>query len=130
MLLTLTVTPAHGPRITGGQPRYQIGDTVRVNCTSSPSKPACHLSWLINGEPAQKQHLKQYDKIVVNRDGLEMSRLGLEFRVRGFHFKHGDMKLKVSACHGLWKCQLTIITLFISVWPRSARSTGRAMRRV
>lgn len=95
--MIVVVTPAHGPRITGGQPRYQIGDTVRVNCTSSPSKPACHLSWLINGEPAQKQHLKQYDKVVVNRDGLEMSRLGLEFRVRGYHFKHGDMKLKCVA---------------------------------
>ncbi|ALC40072.1 beat-IIIa, partial [Drosophila busckii] len=95
--MTVVVTPNHGPKITGGQPRYQIGDTVRVNCTSSPSKPACHLSWLINGEPAQKQHLKQYDKIVVNRDGLEMARLGLEFRVRGYHFKHGDMKLKCVA---------------------------------
>lgn len=40
-------------------------------------------------------HLRHFDKIVVNRDGLEMSRLGLEFRVRGYHFKHGDMKLKV-----------------------------------
>lgn len=89
------MTPNHGPKITGGQPRYQIGDTVRVNCTSSPSKPACQLNWFINGEPVQKMHLRHFDKIVVNRDGLEMSRLGLEFRVRGYHFKHGDMKLKV-----------------------------------
>ncbi|EDW04254.1 GH11700 [Drosophila grimshawi] len=95
--MTVVVTPNHGPKISGGQPRYQIGDTVRVNCTSAPSKPVCHLSWLINGEPAQKQHLKQFDKIVVNRDGLEMARLGLEFRVRGFHFRHGDMKLKCVA---------------------------------
>ncbi|XP_017155431.2 uncharacterized protein LOC108164295 [Drosophila miranda] len=95
--MTVVVTPNHGPKITGGQPRYQIGDTVRVNCTSSPSKPVCHLSWLINGEPVQKAHLRQYDKIVVNRDGLEMARLGLEFRVRPYHFKHGDMKLKCVA---------------------------------
>ncbi|XP_030383336.1 uncharacterized protein LOC115630808 isoform X4 [Scaptodrosophila lebanonensis] len=95
--MTVVVTPNHGPKITGGQPRYQIGDTVRVNCTSAPSKPVCHLSWLINGEPASRSYLKQYDKIVVNRDGLEMARLGLEFRVRGSHFKHGDMKLKCVA---------------------------------
>ncbi|EDW11450.2 uncharacterized protein Dmoj_GI17146 [Drosophila mojavensis] len=95
--MTVVVTPNHGPKISGGQPRYQIGDIVRVNCTSAPSKPVCHLSWLINGEPAQKQHLKQYDKIVMNRDGLEMARLGLEFRVRAFHFKNGDMKLKCVA---------------------------------
>ncbi|KPU73154.1 uncharacterized protein Dana_GF14785, isoform C [Drosophila ananassae] len=95
--MTVVVTPNHGPKITGGQPRYQIGDTVRVNCTSSPSKPACQLNWFINGEPVQKMHLRHFDKIVVNRDGLEMSRLGLEFRVRGYHFKHGDMKLKCVA---------------------------------
>ncbi|KAH8324387.1 hypothetical protein KR074_006545 [Drosophila pseudoananassae] len=95
--MTVVVTPNHGPKITGGQPRYQIGDTVRVNCTSSPSKPACQLNWYINGEPVQKIHLRHFDKIVVNRDGLEMSRLGLEFRVRGYHFKHGDMKLKCVA---------------------------------
>lgn len=96
------VTPTHGPKITGGQPRYQIGDVVRVNCTSAPSKPVCHLSWLINGEPAQRPFLKQYDKIIVGREGLEVARLGLEFRVRASHFKHGDMKLKVSQlqfCH-------------------------------
>ncbi|KAH8269710.1 hypothetical protein KR018_001631 [Drosophila ironensis] len=95
--MTVVVTPNHEPRITGGQARYQIGDTVRVNCTSSPSKPACQLNWFINGEPVQKMHLRHYDKIVVNRDGLEMARLGLEFRVRGYHFKHGDMKLKCVA---------------------------------
>lgn len=95
--MTVVMTPNHGPKITGGQPRYQIGDVVRVNCTSAPSKPVCHLSWLINGEPASLTHLKRYDNIVVGREGLEVARLGLEFRVRGFHFKNGDMKLKCVA---------------------------------
>ncbi|XP_055840348.1 uncharacterized protein LOC129907891 [Episyrphus balteatus] len=95
--MTVVMTPNHGPKITGGQPRYQIGDVVRVNCTSAPSKPVCHLSWLINGEPANQSHLKKYDNIVVGREGLEVARLGLEFRVRGFHFKNGDMKLKCVA---------------------------------
>lgn len=42
--------PEEGPRITGGRPRYQVGDTVRVNCTSGSSKPAAQLVWFINGE--------------------------------------------------------------------------------
>lgn len=91
----ITVTPQRGPRITGGQSRYQIGDVVRVNCTSYPSKPVCHLSWLINGEPSNRSYLKYYDNIVYGREGLEVAILGLEFRVRGYHFKNGDMKLKV-----------------------------------
>uniref|UniRef100_A0A1A9VL59 CD80-like immunoglobulin C2-set domain-containing protein n=1 Tax=Glossina austeni TaxID=7395 RepID=A0A1A9VL59_GLOAU len=91
------MTPQRGPRITGGQSRYQIGDVVRVNCTSYPSKPVCHLSWLINGEPSNRSYLKYYDNIVYGREGLEVAILGLEFRVRGYHFKNGDMKLKCVA---------------------------------
>lgn len=94
--LLFAVTPKHGPQITGGQPRYQIDDIVRVNCTSAPSKPVCHLSWLINGVHANRTFLRPYDPIIVGREGLELARLGLEFRVRKKFFKHGDMKLKVS----------------------------------
>lgn len=81
--MTVVVTPKRGPQITGGQPRYQIGETVRVNCTSAPSKPVCHLSWLINGVHANRSLLRPYDNIIVGREGLEVARLGLEFRVRG-----------------------------------------------
>lgn len=77
------VTPKHGPQITGGQPRYQIGDIVRVNCTSAASKPVCHLSWLINGMHANRSFLRPYANVAVGREGLEVARLGLEFRVRG-----------------------------------------------
>ena len=79
----LAVTPRHGPQITGGQPRYQIGEIVRVNCTSAPSKPVCHLSWLINGMHANRSFLRPYEPLIVGREGLEVARLGLEFRVRG-----------------------------------------------
>uniref|UniRef100_W8BST9 Ig-like domain-containing protein n=1 Tax=Ceratitis capitata TaxID=7213 RepID=W8BST9_CERCA len=95
--MIVVVTPKHGPQITGGQPRYQIDDIVRVNCTSAPSKPVCHLSWLINGVHANRTFLRPYDPIIVGREGLEVARLGLEFRVRKRFFKHGDMKLKCVA---------------------------------
>ncbi|XP_067614710.1 uncharacterized protein [Eurosta solidaginis] len=95
--MIVVVTPKHGPQITGGQPRYQIDDIVRVNCTSAPSKPVCHLSWLINGVHANRTFLRPYDPIIVGHEGLEVARLGLEFRVRKRYFKHGDMKLKCVA---------------------------------
>ena len=44
--------PDDGPVITGGFPRYHIGDKVNVNCTSYRSKPAAKLRWYINGEQA------------------------------------------------------------------------------
>ncbi|GAB0095408.1 Immunoglobulin-like domain [Sergentomyia squamirostris] len=95
--------PEEGPRITGGRPRYQIGDVVRVNCTSGRSKPATHLSWFINGEHADSAFLRHYNIVITGREGLETSVLGLEFRVRPKHFKKGDMKLK---------CLATIATVY------------------
>ncbi|KAH8269734.1 hypothetical protein KR018_008258, partial [Drosophila ironensis] len=85
------------PKISGGRPRYQIGDYVRINCTAGRSKPAVNLSWFVNGEAVEPQKLRKYDTIVSGRDGLETSVLGLQFRVDQNHFRHGDMKLKCVA---------------------------------
>ncbi|XP_023209982.1 uncharacterized protein LOC111612923 [Centruroides sculpturatus] len=40
-----------GPTITGGKPKYQVGDEVNVNCTSAKSKPPAELLWFINDQP-------------------------------------------------------------------------------
>ncbi|CRL02789.1 CLUMA_CG015870, isoform A [Clunio marinus] len=88
----------HGDMVVvGGRARYQIGDVVRLNCTSGRSKPAAHLQWFINGEPADSMLTRQYETIITGREGLETTILGLEFRVRQRHFKKGDMKLKCLA---------------------------------
>ncbi|XP_044742188.1 uncharacterized protein LOC123303108 [Chrysoperla carnea] len=101
--MIVVALPEEGPRITGGRPRYQIGDTVRINCTSGRSKPAAQLSWFINGEPAPSDFVNGPTIISTGRDGLEISILGLEFMVRPKHFKRGDMKLK---------CLATIATVY------------------
>lgn len=98
------------PKITGGRPRYQIGDTVRINCTAGRSKPAVQLAWFINGEPAEPYQLRKYDPVLWGRDGLETSILGLQFRVDQHHFRNGDMKLKVSIFYIL---ELWIKTYFL-----------------
>lgn len=50
-----TALPDEGPRISGGRPRYQIGDKVSLNCSSGRSKPAAHLVWFINGEQVSRK---------------------------------------------------------------------------
>ncbi|CAO1334690.1 unnamed protein product [Diamesa serratosioi] len=95
--MTVVALPDEGPRIAGGKARYQIGDPVRLNCTSGRSKPAAHLAWFINGDPADSSLTRHYDTLVTGREGLETTILGLEFRVRQRHFKKGDMKLKCLA---------------------------------
>lgn len=96
-MFTFLVLPEEGPKITGGRPRYQIGDEVNVNCTSGRSKPATHLTWFINGEPADINLLKYYNILITGREGLETTVLGLSFKVKPNSFRHGDMKLKVNS---------------------------------
>lgn len=86
--------PDKGPVIVGSKPRYQIGDAVSVNCTSSQSKPAAKLSWFVNGEPANSAFLKG-PYVMETEDEMEVTSLGLEFKVRPKHFRKGDLKLKV-----------------------------------
>ncbi|OXU24243.1 hypothetical protein TSAR_001205 [Trichomalopsis sarcophagae] len=95
--MTVVVLPERGPTITGGKPKYQAGDLVRVNCTSAPSKPPALLVWYVNEEPVDNQYLKGPHITKANENGLEIAQLGLEFRAYPKHFRHGDMKLKCLA---------------------------------
>ncbi|KAG5318869.1 MOS1T transposase, partial [Pseudoatta argentina] len=96
--MTIIALPEDEPVITArpGKHRYQVGDVVRFNCTSTRSKPHATLSWFINGDPVEQQFLKSYP-VDVDRNDLETSTLGLEFRLRLKHFKKGDLKIKCLA---------------------------------
>lgn len=61
--LVVSALPSEGPKIRGGRPRYQLGEYVRVNCTSGRSKPPTQLMWFINGDPV-RYHLLQYHQSV------------------------------------------------------------------
>lgn len=104
--MEVVALPEDGPVITttsrSGKHRYQVGDVMRFNCTSTKSKPHAMLSWFINGEPVEAQFLKPL-LTDVDREGLETATLGLEFRLRLKHFKKGDLKIK---------CLATIYTLY------------------
>ena len=73
--------PDDGPEIRGGQPRYNIGDTVNVTCISRNSLPAAKLSWYINGEKADPIYLRTYPEETNIRTQLQTSTLGLTFKV-------------------------------------------------
>ncbi|XP_078041270.1 uncharacterized protein LOC144472230 [Augochlora pura] len=117
--MTVVVLPDEGPRITGGRSRYQVGEVVRMNCTSAPSKPAALLTWFINGDPADTQYLKGPHITAVDEKGLETAVLGLEFRVANKHFKRGDMKLK---------CLATIATVYLQSNEESVEGDERILK--
>jgi len=123
MFQTATITgilfvvdlPDKGPDISGGVPRYNIGDRVNVTCLSRNSMPAAQLAWYVNGEKADAVHLRTYPD-ETNLEGLKTSRLGLTFKVRPSHFAHkGDMKLK---------CTATIFTVYWKSSEESVQGSG------
>ncbi|XP_076334762.1 kin of IRRE-like protein 3 [Tachypleus tridentatus] len=89
--MQVLVLPTEGPKISGGRAKYNIGDTVMVNCTSAKSKPAATLRWYINGELAK--HETRYST-KFHKDGLESSILSLKFIVTEDHLRNGNMRLK------------------------------------
>ncbi|XP_046743544.1 uncharacterized protein LOC124409759 [Diprion similis] len=114
--MVVVVLPSKGPHISGGRSRYQVGDTVRLNCTSAPSKPAAMLTWFINGEPADAKYLKGPPHITgVDDRGLETAMLGLQFHVTPKHLKRGDMNLK---------CLATIATVYLQSKEESVKGVG------
>ncbi|KAK8739445.1 hypothetical protein OTU49_003641 [Cherax quadricarinatus] len=48
-VMVVVELPERGPTIHGSRTHYRVGDTARLNCTSSRSKPAAQLTWFING---------------------------------------------------------------------------------
>ena len=47
----VTALPESPPEIHTEHDRYELGDTLRANCSSSPSKPSASLSFFINNNP-------------------------------------------------------------------------------
>ena len=79
--LMVSDLPDDGPEIRGGQPRYNIGDSVNVTRISRNSLPAAKLSWYINGEKADPIYLRTYPEETNIRTQLQTSTLGLTFKV-------------------------------------------------
>jgi hypothetical protein len=47
----VTALPEKPPEIHTEYDRYEPGETLRANCSSSPSKPSASLSFFINNIP-------------------------------------------------------------------------------
>ncbi|XP_066957435.1 uncharacterized protein [Macrobrachium rosenbergii] len=104
-VMVVVELPERGPTISGGRLHYRVGDMVRLNCTSSRSKPAATLTWFINGIPASQNHLVPYFPWI-HEDGLESRRLGLHFKVDKDHFLKDVLILK---------CQATVAAIYSAV---------------
>ncbi|XP_064097629.1 uncharacterized protein LOC135209024 [Macrobrachium nipponense] len=104
-IMVVVELPERGPTISGGRSHYRVGETASLNCTSSRSKPAATLTWLINENPVKSSQLVNYYPWV-HEDGLESRRLGLSFTIDKSHFLKGQLTLK---------CQATVAAIYSAV---------------
>lgn len=95
--LKVMVLPTEGPSITGGPSKYNVGDTVAINCTSAKSKPAATLRWFINDNLIGLGEYETEYATTLHEDGLETSSLSLRFVAKDKHFVEGAMRLKCTA---------------------------------
>ncbi|GIY37442.1 ig-like domain-containing protein [Caerostris darwini] len=85
-----------GPVITGGLPRYYVGDIVDVNCSSARSLDLPRLEWHVNDEIVRAEFLTPYPPTRYP-DGLSSTKLGLRFRVLPEHLRGDEIRLKCTA---------------------------------
>ncbi|CAG0885716.1 unnamed protein product [Cyprideis torosa] len=95
--LLVVVVPEGLPQITGLQKSYRIGDNVRINCTSAPSKPAASLIWYINDKKAPDSYLQEYPPFEVLEKRLEKSVLGMNFTLEQHHFRDDTLEIACTA---------------------------------
>ncbi|XP_076661604.1 cell adhesion molecule 3-like [Halictus rubicundus] len=111
--------PSQGPSIHGLRRKYQIGDTLRLNCTSGRSKPAANLTWYINDRQPEKSYVRTYSPLDTNESEWHVSQIGLQFLVTHDHFNAGG-KLKV-------RCSASIYDIY---WQSTEVSTEEDRPRV
>ncbi|CAG9113803.1 unnamed protein product [Plutella xylostella] len=87
--------PPAGPELHGVRPRYRAGARLRAECVLRASLPAANLSFYINSEPAQAQHVWQ--RVEVGADKLLTAYSTIAFVVQKHHFQDHRLKLRCTA---------------------------------
>ncbi|XP_047119801.1 uncharacterized protein LOC124802834 [Schistocerca piceifrons] len=124
--MLVVALPQEGPRISGGRPRYQVGDTVSLDCSSGPSRPAAHLVWYINDQQAERSQLVG-PREVSRRDGLVTTVLGLRFVAAARHFREdGSLLLKCQASVAAlyWRSEEHSVRPAVAMESRGAPAAG------
>ncbi|XP_049871081.1 uncharacterized protein LOC126370285 [Pectinophora gossypiella] len=102
-LMEVYYLPREGPRISGHERRYELGDSLDVNCTSARAFPAPDLQWLIDGQKVtDRSWLIAYGAKPAPQ-GLLVSTIGLRAPVRQ------RMKLRCIASTGTHRREKTVV---------------------
>ncbi|CAL7938791.1 unnamed protein product [Xylocopa violacea] len=92
--MIVAVPPKELPKLQGLQPSYDIGNVLRVECTSSPSYPPAQLIFIFNGNEVHNSLIKQLPTTMPSEDDIVTStRIGLTLRLEEYHFPDGILNV-------------------------------------
>ncbi|XP_057660601.1 uncharacterized protein LOC130896470 [Diorhabda carinulata] len=67
--LTIIEPQNYDPKITFNKNTYEIGEILEANCTTAPSRPPPHITWLINNEKVPDKLTKSYSNGMIHGYG-------------------------------------------------------------
>ncbi|XP_055380704.1 uncharacterized protein LOC129611536 [Condylostylus longicornis] len=80
--LLVVETPDKKPEIWTEQHHYEVGEILRANCSTAPSRPRAVLKFSINNIALQPTSTENIDTI----DQLFVTKISIKLRLQGIHF--------------------------------------------
>ncbi|XP_053605414.1 uncharacterized protein LOC128672342 [Plodia interpunctella] len=120
--------PDFGPVLKADKDRYQPGEILRANCSSSPAKPAANLTIYVNGEPLYSSETSLHP----SESGLLWSRVHADIKVVPDLFISGRLRVEcVATVYDVYKKSAKLDFFTPEADPRPERITlnGSAARR-
>uniref|UniRef100_A0A023G616 Putative neural cell adhesion molecule l1 n=1 Tax=Amblyomma triste TaxID=251400 RepID=A0A023G616_AMBTT len=93
-MLTVSELREMRPHITTDRETYQLGDTVRLNCTSSRARPAPKLALYIDDRLVDET--EAHATVETHRDGFQAANFETSFPISNQHARAGAVRVK---CH-------------------------------
>ncbi|XP_050309411.1 uncharacterized protein LOC126745564 [Anthonomus grandis grandis] len=91
--MSVVLLPEHPPQISVGREPLDVGDILKANCTSYPSRPPADLKFILNNLT-----VNQTNASIINKSNkLDWSDLQLVIKLTALHFSDGRLMLKCIA---------------------------------
>ncbi|RVE53343.1 hypothetical protein evm_001913 [Chilo suppressalis] len=112
--------PTSKPILKSDKDRYQPGERLRANCTSSPARPAANLTIKINDEPLRSTEMSLHP----SESGLFWTSVQADLAVSSALFSGGRLRVAcVASVHQLYEKQATLDFFTPETDPRPERIT-------
>lgn len=119
-LVDVIALPTLKPILKADKDRYQPGESLKANCTSSPARPAANLTIKINDEPLRSSEMSLHP----SETGLFWTSVNVDLKVTPELFLSGRLRVTcVASVYELYEKQATLDFFTPETDPRPERIT-------